>query len=118
MSRRANSVGDESNLGEVFQARVELGAEPRRDQTGSFARPSFGALASLTPARASVFLPSGRWEVLVHHPFRTSVCPSYTPGRRPGLEVWLGAKLGSGDVAWESGKRVVLTRANIHSYIH
>lgn len=49
-----------SNLGEVFQDRVEPGVEPRRDQTGSFARPSLGALVSLTSPRASVFLPSGR----------------------------------------------------------
>lgn len=60
MSRRANSVGGESNLGDVFQDRVELGAEPRRDQTGSFARPSLGSLSSVTPPRASVFLSSGR----------------------------------------------------------
>nr|XP_008540943.1 PREDICTED: optic atrophy 3 protein isoform X1 [Equus przewalskii] len=57
-SRRANSVGDRSNVGGEFQDWEELGAGPRRERTGSFARPSLGDLASKTPLRASVSLPS------------------------------------------------------------
>lgn len=84
MSRRANSVGNGSDLGGACQDREELGrAEEKLDRV--ICQTILGWLHSSNSTSCLSFPPVLGSEGCFFHLFRSFVCPTCTPGNRPRL---------------------------------